>query len=191
MKSLFTTVAAGVLAITTTGCATRGESNLPRQAVTVSDEVLTTKAVLNPCRREGIVPRPATEVTYEERDQRKTDGEIYYLYNGYLLYSHKSFVERWAPAAGAIAGAALANTLGSGGGRAAATIAGAFAGGAAGEILSGDAKLQRMAREVGCEAYLDSKGFAPIRNRIDINSTDRRPINTTPRGLQNEHLFIR
>jgi len=183
-KNLFTRASLGGLALALGGCAALGDraTDLPRQSVTVSDTVKNKPVVLNACEREGIKARPATYVTHAELAQRTRDGEVNYFYNGYYLFAKTSLTEKWAPLVGAVVVGGLTHGIGSGGAQVAATVAGAAGGAYAGEKLSNQAVLERMAKEKGCEDEIDRKmGAAPIRNVIDMNRPADRPINARER----------
>lgn len=183
--NLATRCGAAFMAAALGGCAVLGDRavGLERQGVTVSPDVTNQPVVLNPCEREGIKARPATYVTHAEVAQRTRAGEVNYFYNGYYLFAKKSLVEQWAPLVGAVVVGGLTNGIGTAGVRVAATVAGAGAGGWAGEKLSDQAILERMAKEKGCEQWIDRNGSAPVRRFIS-DVPDNRPVNTAPRGLE-------
>jgi len=166
-KSLFNKAAVvAAPLVLATGCALQ---TLPRQAVTVDDNVQYGQVVLNPCTRENIKLRAAYEVTRGELMRRERDGEDFYQYKGYYLFAQKGVVERWAPLAGAVAFGALGSTIGHGAVSLAAGVGGAFGGAAGGSALAENSRLARMAQESGCEGYVDtlagSRARVPVPNR--------------------------
>lgn len=185
--SLATKFGASVIALSLGGCAALGDRavGLERQQVGVTNSVRNNVVLLNACEREGIKPRPATMVTQQEMYQRTRAGEVNYLYNGYYLFAKKSLVEQWAPIAGALIVGGLTNGVGSAGVRVATTVAGAGAGAWAGEKLSDQAILERMAKEKGCEDEIDAKGAAPLRTFITGQPADR-PHGAPPRVLDRQ-----
>lgn len=146
---------------------------LPQQRVTVSEEVIKDPIVLNPCEANHIKNRPATYVTQREIDWRTREGEVGYFYNGFIVYGTRSFFERLGTVGGAAAGGVAANTLVTGSAQALATTGGVAAGLVLGEFFANSARLSRLARESGCEAYIDKIGPAPIRKFIGNAPADR------------------
>lgn len=152
-------------AVAVAGCAgLKMEQGLPTQAVGVTAEVTNDVARLNPCTRANIKPRPAREVSEEEKNQWRSAGSNFYQHAGYYLVSEKSALEKWVPTALAVGGAVIGYSIGGSGtaGRTIGTIGGGIAGGMAGEWAKNNAKLERMARETGCEAYVEKDGLSNV-----------------------------
>lgn len=192
-KNLVKGVAAVAFAMSASGCAVMDGvalSGLPRQSVTVNNDVVNTQVVLDPCSREGIKARPMRYITNQEFHQRAQQGETGYFYNGYYLFAKRSLTEQYAPLAGALLIGAAGSGIGAGVGRVVAAGTGGIAGAGIGEYFADGAKLARLAREAGCEQYLDRVGPAPQPRMIDNSIPDRRPINTTPRGLEQRQGFV-
>lgn len=171
-------------AIGVSACSTLEVSSLPTQRIVVNDDVLNKPAILTPCTSVGIKPRPARMVEQQEFADRYRAGETGYFYNGYYLFSKRSLVEQYAPAAGAILIGTVGYGIGGGVGRAVATGAGVSGGAVLGEWFADGAKVKRLAHEAGCEAFLDEP--APQPDLIDMNRPADRPVGAIPRGLEGE-----
>lgn len=174
-SNTFNRIAASVVSLgLVAGCASRGETSLPRQEVTVSREVVNNKAVLDPCTREGIKARPIVEVGRGELVQRVNAGDSYYVAGNFYLFSERSVIEKYGALAGAVALGVLGSKLGSGSRAATAgAIGGAMVGGISGEALANREKLQRLASESGCEAYVRTLK-APVGVPIDVYTQPQR-----------------
>lgn len=136
----------------------------------------------NPCLAAGIDVRPVSEVSPGEMSRRESAGEDHYQHGAYHLFYTRSVTERFAPAAGAIAVGVLswavvrgtgASVVASTGAKAAAAATGGASGGAvAGGMLSDAARVQRLARQNGCEDYVDRLSGGRQVGRASVPAVD-------------------
>lgn len=136
----------------------------------------------NPCLAAGIDVRPVSEVSQGEMLRRESAGEDHYQHGAYHLFQTRSVTERFAPVAGALAVGALSWALVRGAGSSigastgakagAAAIGGAFGGAVAGDMLSGATRVQRLARQNGCEDYVDKLSGGRQVGRTSVPAVD-------------------
>ena len=171
---------------TQVGCATNRTDNLPHQRVGVKYEVANENVYLTPCEVEDIKARPAAQVTRAEFERRKSSGA--YQHAGYVLFPNPSLLERFGAVGGLIVGAVIGHELG---GTTGAVVGGA--GGAyAGDILAARDKLESLAKESGCEKYLEqhppTNTYAPNHN-LDSGFDTRYRGRAVPRPVISPWLY--